>query len=98
MRNAGCECVLLCPKLTRFLNFIETAIKGDIPPPFQALQILENTGLEDTIGAIWVPVRLCMYTHVSMLKHVRTWHVLTYSNMFEHDIHGYTCPIAPVPI
>ena len=40
----------------------------------------ENTCLEDTIGAIWVPVILSMYTPVSMLKHVRTCRVM-FENM-----------------
>ena len=70
--------------------FIEAAIKGDITAPFRALQILENTGLKDTIGAIWVPVLSGMYTHVSMFEcHVRTCHVRTCrvrTCMFEHDV------------
>ena len=50
------------------LYFIEATKKRDISQPFQALQILENAGLEDTIEAIWVPVLSGMYTHVSMFS------------------------------
>ena len=60
--------------------------KGDatllsIPP-----KKLENTGLEDTIGAIGIPVLLGMYTHVfmfNMFEYVRACHVRTCHGMFE---------------
>ena len=50
-----------------YLRYHRGGYKPNAFRTFQAFRILENGGLEDTTGAIWVPVLLVMYTHVSIL-------------------------------